>query len=112
MDWFNDKNLIDKPCGRLNAEGNYYYDNSKCMIGFHGDTERHVVVGIRFGSTYPLHFQWYKNSETVSDIKTIHLNGGDMYVMSEKAVGTDWKSSSKYTLRHSAGNLNVILKNK
>lgn len=26
-----------------------------------------------------------------------------MYVMSEKAVGTDWKRSSIYTLRHAAG---------
>ena len=26
-----------------------------------------------------------------------------MYVMSEKAVGTDWKSRSKLTLRHAAG---------
>jgi hypothetical protein len=26
-----------------------------------------------------------------------------MYVMSEKAVGTDWKSSKFFTLRHATG---------
>ena len=26
-----------------------------------------------------------------------------MYIMSEKAVGTDWKKKNIYTLRHSAG---------
>jgi DNA-directed RNA polymerase I, II, and III subunit RPABC2 len=31
------------------------------------------------------------------------LDDGDMYFMSEKAVGTDWESSSKITLRHAAG---------
>jgi hypothetical protein len=34
---------------------------------------------------------------------TIKLNDGDMYIMSEKAVGTDWKKKNICTLRHSAG---------
>ena len=33
----------------------------------------------------------------------IMLEHGDMYVMSEKAVGTDWKNPSIPTLRHAAG---------
>ena len=39
----------------------------------------------------------------ISDTFTIDLNDGDMYIMSEKAVGYDWMCRSKYTLRHSAG---------
>ena len=31
------------------------------------------------------------------------IEHGDMYIMSEKATGFDWKSKSKYTLRHAAG---------
>jgi hypothetical protein len=31
------------------------------------------------------------------------LEHGDMYVMSEKTTGFDWKSKTKYTLRHAAG---------
>jgi hypothetical protein len=31
------------------------------------------------------------------------LDDGDIYVMSEKAVGTDWKKKVIYTLRHSTG---------
>jgi len=31
----------------------------------------------------------------------IPLDGDDLYVMSEKAIGTDWKKSSLLTLRHS-----------
>jgi len=33
----------------------------------------------------------------------VPLNGGDIYLMSEKAVGTDWKRKKVYTLRHATG---------
>jgi hypothetical protein len=31
------------------------------------------------------------------------LDHGDIYVMSEWAVGSEWKKSTLYTLRHCAG---------
>jgi alkylated DNA repair dioxygenase AlkB len=88
---------------RLYAEGNYYYDTRKCGIGYHGDAERRLVVGIRVGEEMPLHYRWYKNSRVVSKTLKLSLGDGDMYVMGEKAVGFDWKMRSKYTLRHAAG---------
>ena len=89
----------------LKGEGNYYYDRSKCGIGFHGDSERRKVIGVRLGNgeSTPLHYQWFKDGEPVGDRIILNLNGGDMYVMSEKAVGTDWKKRTKYTLRHATG---------
>ena len=39
----------------------------------------------------------------LADLINIKLKDGDMYIMSEKAVGTDWKRRNIYTLRHSAG---------
>ena len=33
----------------------------------------------------------------------IDLSHGDMYIMSEKATGNDWKKSSIETWRHAAG---------
>lgn len=88
----------------LQAEGNYYYDIKKCGIGFHGDSERKKVIAVRLGSTIPLCYAWFHNNQSVSDVITINnLEHGDMYIMSEKATGFDWKSKSKYTLRHAAG---------
>lgn len=89
----------------LKGEGNYYYDKLKCGIGFHGDSERRKVIGIRLGvgETPPLHFQWFINSEPVGERIILNLNAGDMYVMSEKAVGQDWKKKKIYTLRHATG---------
>lgn len=87
----------------LKLEANYYYDIKKCGIGFHGDSERKKVVAIRLGSPNKLAFRWYHESKPLGSKYQITLSNGDMYVMSEKAVGTDWKKRSKFTLRHSAG---------
>jgi hypothetical protein len=87
----------------LVAEGNWYYDVSKCFLGFHGDVERKIVIAIRVGDSFPLHYQWYQNNQAVGKKETINLEGGDMYVMSEKATGFDWKKRKIFTLRHAAG---------
>ena len=101
-------NSIPK-CNDIKVEGNYYYDLSSTYIGMHGDSERRKVIGLRLGdSSFPIHYRWYKGFEPVSEIFSYELEPGDIYVMSEKAVGTDWKKSSIYTLRHSAGKLELI----
>ena len=86
------------------VEGNRYYNLKNTGIGFHGDTERVVVICISIGcDNYPMRWQWFKDGMPVGSPIDISLNCGDVYVMSEKAVGADWKKKSKYTLRHSAG---------
>jgi hypothetical protein len=87
----------------LKTEGNYYYDVTKCGIGFHGDSERRKVIAARLGASLPLHFQWYQASKPIGERIVIPLEDGDMYVMSEKAVGTDWKKKKIKTLRHATG---------
>lgn len=86
----------------LQCEINHYYNTDKCYIGYHGDTERKIVVGARVGESFPLWYKWYINHVDIGNTYKLNLNHGDMYVMSEKAVGFDWKQSSKYTLRHAA----------
>ena len=87
----------------LQAEGNLYYDPSKCGIGWHGDSERRLVVAVRLGASMPLVYQWFHNSVPVGPITRVVLNHGDVYVMSDKATGYDWKRRSIATLRHAAG---------
>lgn len=88
---------------QLPAEGNYYYEPKKCGIGFHGDGERRVVVAVRLGEPIPLEFQWYLNSRPIGARVRVALGPGDLYAMSEKAVGRDWRRPSTPTLRHAAG---------
>ncbi len=87
----------------LNAEANYYYDVTKCGIGFHGDAERRKVVAVRMGVSMPLYYQWYQNSKPIGEPISVMLNDGDMYIMSEKAVGFDWLKKRTATLRHATG---------
>lgn len=85
------------------CEGNYYYDLKKTGIGYHGDAERRKVVAIRIGDSMSLCYNWYHYSTPIGEKLEINLNEGDMYWMSEKAVGTDWKKRKDKTLRHGAG---------
>lgn len=87
----------------LQGEGNYYYDIDKCGIGFHGDSERKKVVAMRLGESIPIHYQWFQDSKPFGRRVIIPLHHGDIYVMSEKAVGTDWKRKKVATLRHATG---------
>ena len=96
--------LFGKKAHDLKVESNYYYDTTKCGIGWHGDSERTKVIAIRLGySSMPIYFQWFYQNSPVGKIISIPLDPGDMYVMSEKAVGSDWKRKIIPTLRHATG---------
>ena len=87
----------------LLAEGNRYYDTSTCYIGWHGDAERKIVVALRLGADFPLHFNWFQRSKVVGDRITFNLSHGDLYAFSQKATGNDWRKRKILTLRHAAG---------
>lgn len=93
----------------LKGEGNYYYDIKKCGIGFHGDSERRKVIAIRLGQPLDIHFQWFFKNHEIGKRIMIPLEHGDIYLMSEKAVGTDWKEKLFPTLRHATGAKKYIL---
>lgn len=94
----------------LQCEGNLYYERGKTGLSFHGDTERRKVIGVRLGNPLNISWVWYYNDEPGGKSVQISLNPGDMYCMSEKAVGTDWRPNlalgirkKRYVLRHAAG---------
>ena len=87
----------------LICEGNLYYDVNKCGIGYHGDAERRKVIAMRLGESMPINWQWFYHNRPIGDTFSFKINSGDLYIMSERAVGTDWKRSSIPTLRHAAG---------
>jgi hypothetical protein len=87
----------------MQCEGNYYYDTSVCGVGYHGDEERKKVIAVRLGATIPLVYQWYFHCERVGHKRIFNIDGGDVYVMSEKATGNDAHFRNIYTLRHAAG---------
>ena len=93
---------IGEKGNNLECEGNLYFDKNKCGIGFHGDCERVKVIAARIGSL-KLAFQWYYNTKPIGRMCELDLDDSDLYFMSSKSVGNDWKCKSKITLRHAAG---------
>jgi alkylated DNA repair dioxygenase AlkB len=94
---------IGSKASNLEVEGNLYYDVKKCGIGYHGDGERRKVVAASLGASRPICWQWYHKFKKIGPRIDFQLNNGDMYIMSEKTTGNDWKKSSILTLRHAAG---------
>ena len=110
-------NVVDpgaKKGNNLNAEGNWYRDDTIGQIGWHGDGERRVVVCLCLGRSSPLYYAWRapKSSENVG-MRQIDVHHGDIYVMSSKATGSDWlrgtgdypKGRRGWRLVHAAGNV-------
>ena len=95
--------IFGEKMNNLELEGNLYYDVKKCGIGFHGDSERKKVIACSLGNSRPLHWQWYQESKPVGPRIKFQLDNGDMYIMSEKTTGYDWKKRKILTLRHAAG---------
>jgi hypothetical protein len=95
--------LLNPKATNMVAEANFYHNVAKCGIGYHGDKERKVVVGVRLGSSFPLVYQWYQNSARIGPRIDLDLHHGDMYVMDEKACGFDSRKRKIPTLRHAAG---------
>ena len=95
----------------LNAEGNYYYEN-KSGIGFHGDSERKIVICLSLGDKSILRYAWRLpgTSEHYGNPIDISVEHGDIYIMSEKATGYDWKLRSKVRVVHAAGSDKYIVK--
>ena len=106
VDWFNRKNIEimgKNDAVELVGETNKYYLKI-CGIGAHGDSERFMANGIRLGATIPLGYRWRIGGMGVGKVMVLNnIEDGDIYIMSGKAVGFDWKKRSKLTLVHAAG---------
>lgn len=51
----------------------------------------------------------FYQSKPIGPRMEIRLQPGDIYIMSEKAVGHDWKLRKVPTLRHAAGDFDFLL---
>lgn len=102
-------NILGIKAHDLNAEGNKYF-HDKSGIGFHGDAERKIVICLSLGKSSTLRYQWRlpgSSNHTLQPID-IKVDHGDVYIMSEKATGYDWKSRSKVRVVHAAGHSSYI----
>jgi alkylated DNA repair dioxygenase AlkB len=81
--------LLGEKAREQNFEGNQYYED-KSGFGFHGDGARKIVVCCSLGRSTTGFTDGLQNKPS-SRMIDIQLEHGDLYVMSEKASGFDWK---------------------
>lgn len=85
-------------------EGTNYYNTNECYSPLSQNKESKHVVNLHLGSSIPLHFRWFHNTTEVSNVKSIQLNHGDVYLMNEIALGAAKESKTKLFLKHGIGN--------
>lgn len=96
--------VCDGKATGLIAEGNRYFDLKQCGLGWHGDKERRKVICLSLGAdNYEMMWVWFHKNKPISEPFKVLLNSGDVYIMSEEAIGTEWNKSSIPTMRHAAG---------
>ena len=63
------------------------------------------MIGLNLGKSSVLRYFWRppNSCEHVFNPIDIHVSHGDVYIMSEKASGDDWRDESIYRLVHAAG---------
>lgn len=96
--------ILGPKAAGLNAEGNYYHKPDS-GIGYHGDAERKIVICLSLGGETTLRYHWrlpHSSAHTLPPID-LRVGHGDIYVMSEKATGHDWRKTSKVRVVHAAG---------
>jgi hypothetical protein len=94
--------LAENRIAELNAEANVYHSLNS-GIGFHGDTERGIVIGVNLGKQRRIEWQKFHRSLPVGERTVLKLEHGDCYFMTGLCAGTNWKRSSIETIRHRAG---------
>ena len=93
----------------LICEGNKYRTKTTRKgdqqgIGYHGDSERTRVFALSVGGkNYPIQWVLFNRYCPQAEPEKVLLNSGDLYIMSELAVGQHWNKSSLWTWRHAAG---------
>lgn len=100
---------ISKHTCDLICEGNKYRIKARIKteqqgIGWHGDAERIRVFALSVGGKdYCIKWCLFHQNAPQMEPEEFYLNSGDVYIMSELAVGQQWNKSSLWTWRHAAG---------
>jgi len=101
--------FFGKKALNLNPKANCYHAQYG-GIGYHGDSERNRVICLTLGASMTLRYHWRLPNSIQHELKPndIILRHGDVYIMSEKATGSDWKDLNIPRVVHAAGNAQYI----
>eukprot|EP00808_Paulinella_micropora_P002645 g38155.t1 len=91
------------------AQGLWYADSRWQGVYPHGHTDSPGVLGVRLGAPLQLHWHWYQRQALVGRRLRLSLDAGDLYLLSAKAAGFDWRRASALRELGAAGGHYVCL---
>lgn len=96
-------NFIGDKAKDLEGTGYNYWDVTKTGKTWNAQTDKRKIFGVHLGESSQIYFQWYFNDVPKGQRMAIDLEHGDMYFLSEKAVGFDGNKVNAPILRHAYG---------
>lgn len=87
----------------FDVEGDRFYNPETCGREPWGDQDRRFVVGVQLGAMMKMAFTWYYHESPFSQPVVIELQHGDIFMLSDKAVGHDVNRKAIATLRRTCG---------
>lgn len=101
------RNRINKTFDRgiydMNIQSHRFYDPEYTGIGWHGNEGMCKQIGLCLGINTTMKFRWWYDWHSFGKTVEIPLQNGDLYIVSKKAVGSDWRKRKIATLRNSIG---------
>lgn len=83
----------------LECQGEYYCDQEKLKLKYQGSKVNNMMC-VHLGNSIQLSYKWFFANKPVSDDMKIILEHGDLYIMSEKATGHDYKLKKNPILKY------------
>lgn len=94
------KNNLEKIAKHhLLCRGDYNYNHEKLKLKYQGGKVNNMMC-IHLGDPIQLSYKWFFSNKPVSESTGFTLNHGDLYIMSEKATGHDYKLKKNPILKH------------
>ena len=87
----------------MGIEADSFPNIQECYIPMAQEKIKRKNIGMILGSDFPLHFRWYHNQQSCSDLYTINLKHGDLYILSDDAAGYQKELKTKLYLKHGLG---------
>jgi hypothetical protein len=95
------KNNVNKIVNQNNllCKGDYNYNHEKLKLKYQGGKVNNMIC-IHLGDPIQLSYKWFFSNKAVSESTGFTLNHGDLYIMSEKATGHDYKLKKNPILKY------------
>lgn len=84
------------------SELNYKLEN--CIkSSYKGTLNKKIIIGLYIGESLFFYFSWFKDDKPIGKTCRFKLNHGDIYILTDKSLGCDFRKKNIPILKHCIG---------